>query len=47
MRIMSIMAMVQNSRTFYWADDLLPALKEAGLKFDIIRQREWVVTLEK
>ncbi|KAH6670393.1 putative NRPS-like enzyme [Halenospora varia] len=36
---------IQNPRTFHWTEDLLPSLKEAGLKFDIIGQREWVQRL--
>ncbi|KAL1616401.1 putative NRPS-like protein biosynthetic cluster [Neofusicoccum ribis] len=33
---------VQNSRTFAWTEDLLPALREAGLRFEVVGQREWV-----
>ena len=33
---------VQNSLTFHWTTDLLPALKDAGLEFDVLPQREWV-----
>ncbi|KAK6086972.1 male sterility protein [Seiridium cupressi] len=33
---------VTNHRTFSWIDHLLPALREAGLKFDEVEPREWV-----
>ncbi|KAK9479745.1 hypothetical protein V1514DRAFT_327299, partial [Lipomyces japonicus] len=33
---------VTNPKTFRWTEDLLPALKLAGLKFDIVDKREWI-----
>ncbi|KAI0126111.1 hypothetical protein BJ170DRAFT_672368 [Xylariales sp. AK1849] len=36
---------VQNTKTFHWTQDLLPALKLAGLDFDVVSQREWVARL--
>jgi hypothetical protein len=36
---------VQNPHLFHWTDDLLPALREAGLSFETIPQREWVERL--
>ncbi|PWY95182.1 NRPS-like enzyme [Aspergillus sclerotioniger CBS 115572] len=38
---------VQNSRTFRWTEDLLPALREAGLKFETLPQRQWVQRLRE
>lgn len=38
---------VQNSKLFHWTQDLLPSLKEAGLDFKIVPQREWVDLLRK
>ncbi|KUI69374.1 Polyketide synthase HetM [Cytospora mali] len=38
---------VQNSKLFHWTEDLLPALKEAGLDFKAVPQREWVDMLRK
>lgn len=38
---------VQNSKLFHWSQDLLPALKEAGLDFKTVPQREWVDLLRK
>lgn len=38
---------VQNSRTFKWTEELLPALKEAGLDFEILPQRQWVQHLRE
>lgn len=38
---------VQNSRLFAWTNDLLPALKAAGLHFEIVGQREWVKRLRE
>ncbi|KAB8300552.1 hypothetical protein EYC80_000712 [Monilinia laxa] len=43
----SIVYHVQNSHTFSWTNDLLPALQEAGLKFKIVDQREWVKLLRE
>ncbi|CAK7236690.1 putative NRPS-like protein biosynthetic cluster [Sporothrix eucalyptigena] len=36
---------VQNCRVFRWTADLLPALRAAGLQFEIVSQREWVARL--
>lgn len=36
---------VQNPRTFSWTKELLPALKEAGLDFEVLPKREWVQRL--
>ncbi|KAL2794351.1 hypothetical protein BJX66DRAFT_351276 [Aspergillus keveii] len=36
---------VQNARTFRWTEDLLPALKSAGLDFEVLPKREWVQRL--
>jgi hypothetical protein len=41
----SVVYHVQNPRLFHWTDDLLPALRDAGLKFETISQREWVQRL--
>ncbi|BCS22828.1 putative NRPS-like protein biosynthetic cluster [Aspergillus puulaauensis] len=38
---------VQNSRTFKWTEELLPALKEAGLDFEILTQRQWIQRLRE
>ncbi|TGO63777.1 hypothetical protein BOTNAR_0096g00130 [Botryotinia narcissicola] len=38
---------VQNSHTFSWTNDLLPALYAAGLEFDIVNQREWIKLLRE
>lgn len=38
---------VQNPRLLSWNDDLLPALKEAGLQFDAVPQREWIQRLRE
>lgn len=38
---------VQNKQLFHWTRDLLPALKEAGLAFETVPQREWVEKLQK
>ena len=43
----SIVYHVQNPRTFHWTNDLLPALKHAGLEFDIVPQREWIRRLRE
>ncbi|RAL16759.1 putative NRPS-like enzyme [Aspergillus homomorphus CBS 101889] len=36
---------VQNSKTFRWTEDLLPALRQAGLNFEILPKREWIQRL--
>ena len=41
----SVVYHVQNSRLFHWTKDLLPALKDAGLEFETVSQREWVQRL--
>lgn len=38
---------VQNSRTFRWTEDLLPALQRAGLKFEVLPKRQWVQRLRE
>jgi hypothetical protein len=38
----SIVYHVQNPRLFHWTRDLLPALRNAGLKFETLSQREWI-----
>ncbi|KAK2002086.1 male sterility protein [Colletotrichum falcatum] len=37
-----VFANVTNPRTFGWIDELLPALRAAGLEFDEVEPREWV-----
>ena len=41
----SVVYHVQNPRLFHWTEDLLPALREAGLSFETVPQREWVARL--
>lgn len=36
---------VVNPNTFSWTNDLLPSLKQAGLSFEKIEQREWIKRL--
>ncbi|KAL1955613.1 hypothetical protein VTO42DRAFT_8416 [Malbranchea cinnamomea] len=36
---------IVNPCTFHWTSDLLPALQDAGLQFDIVGQRDWVSRL--
>ena len=38
---------VQNSHLFHWTKDLLPTLREAGLEFETVSQREWVRRLRE
>jgi thioester reductase-like protein len=38
---------VQNPKVFHWTRDLLPALREAGLFFETVSQREWVARLRR
>ena len=38
----SVVTNVANPRAFSWTEDLLPALKVAGLEFDEVEPREWV-----
>ncbi|KAK7546784.1 hypothetical protein IWX49DRAFT_566463 [Phyllosticta citricarpa] len=38
---------VQNPKTFRWTEDFLPALRDAGLRFEIVAQREWVRLLRE
>lgn len=33
---------VQNTRTFHWTHDLLPALRASGLAFDTVSKKEWI-----
>lgn len=41
----AIVANVTNAKTFSWTNDLLPALRQAGLKFDEVEPKEWVERL--
>jgi thioester reductase-like protein len=41
----SIVYHVNNPHLFHWTHDLLPALREAGLTFVTVPQREWVARL--
>ncbi|KAF2106528.1 male sterility protein [Lophiotrema nucula] len=41
----AVVANVTNARTFDWTDDLLPALRNAGLKFEEVEPKEWVKRL--
>ncbi|KAL4884773.1 hypothetical protein BJY04DRAFT_233049 [Aspergillus karnatakaensis] len=36
---------VQNARTFKWTEELLPALRAAGLDFEVLPKRQWVQRL--
>lgn len=36
---------IANHRTFSWDNNLLPALRAAGLSFDVVSPREWVARL--
>ncbi|KUJ18380.1 acetyl-CoA synthetase-like protein [Mollisia scopiformis] len=38
----SIVFHVQNSHLFHWTNELLPALRNAGLTFETVSQREWI-----
>ena len=38
---------VQNPASVLWTDQVLPALAEAGLKFEVVSQREWVRRLRE
>ncbi|KAF2177428.1 male sterility protein [Zopfia rhizophila CBS 207.26] len=38
----SIVANVTNPVCFSWTDDLLPALRNAGLEFEVVEPKEWV-----
>ena len=38
---------VLHPRAFSWTDDFLPALRQAGFKFDIVPVSEWLRRLEK
>ncbi|KAK1984707.1 male sterility protein [Colletotrichum cereale] len=37
-----VFANVANARTFRWTEDLLPALRAAGLDFEEVEPREWI-----
>jgi carbohydrate kinase (thermoresistant glucokinase family) len=41
----ALVANVTNAKTFSWIDDLLPALRQAGLEFDEVEPKEWVERL--
>jgi hypothetical protein len=43
----SVVYHVQNPNVFHWTRDLLPALRDAGLSFQTVPQREWVTRLRK
>lgn len=36
---------VVNPRAFHWTKDLIPSMRTAGLKFDVLPQREWMARL--
>ncbi|KAF2210500.1 hypothetical protein CERZMDRAFT_113395 [Cercospora zeae-maydis SCOH1-5] len=36
---------IVNPKTFHWTEDLLPLLKEAGVQFESVGQREWIKRL--
>jgi carbohydrate kinase (thermoresistant glucokinase family) len=38
----AIVANVTNAKTFSWTEDLLPALRSAGLTFDEVEPKEWI-----
>ncbi|KAL2831135.1 putative NRPS-like enzyme [Aspergillus cavernicola] len=38
---------VQNARIFKWTEELLPALKQAGLEFDVLPKCQWVQRLRE
>jgi len=38
----SVFCNVTNPRTFSWVDDLIPALRSAGLEFEQVEPQEWV-----
>lgn len=38
----AVIFQVQNTQLFSWTDELLPALRAAGLDFQTVSQREWV-----
>lgn len=38
---------IVNPRTFHWTNDLLPALRATGLRFEEVGQREWVARLRQ
>ncbi|KAJ4347545.1 hypothetical protein N0V95_005329 [Ascochyta clinopodiicola] len=40
-----IVANVTNAKTFSWTNDLLPALRQAGLGFEEVEPKEWVARL--
>jgi carbohydrate kinase (thermoresistant glucokinase family) len=41
----SIVANVTNAKTFSWTEQLLPALRDAGLSFEAVEPKEWVKRL--
>ena len=41
----AIVANVTNAKTFSWKNDLLPALRQAGLEFEEVEPKEWVERL--
>ena len=43
----STFANITNPQAFSWTEDLLPALREAGLEFEAVAPREWVQRLRE
>ena len=43
----SVFTNVTNPKTFHWTNDLLPALKKAGLLFEEVEPKEWVRRLRE
>lgn len=41
----ALVANVTNAKSFSWTNDLLPALRQAGLEFDEVEPKEWVERL--
>ncbi|KAI1846506.1 hypothetical protein JX266_007403 [Neoarthrinium moseri] len=44
---LSTVYQVQNRRLFHWTRELLPALRSAGIDFEIVSKREWIDRLRK
>ena len=43
----SVVYHIVNPRLFRWTHDLLPALRDSGLEFETVSQREWVRRLRE
>ena len=41
----SLVYHVQNPKLFHWTQDLLPSLRDAGLSFETVPQRDWLARL--